>query len=105
MIKFLIVVVFDLIAFAVTGLVGMICWNWFVPAYVASAPPMTFAIAFGLVIMCGVFIPSSRTYDIKDLEGDDVMILTNALLTQTINGIANPIVLLVFAWFAHSLLF
>ncbi|MHA2279633.1 MAG: hypothetical protein ACXAC5_01900 [Promethearchaeota archaeon] len=95
----------DAIAILVTAFCGMVIWNWFIPEIFTMAPRLSFGLAMGFALVISVFFSSGTQHKLEELWDDPGMSVLNALFTQIINGAVKPIVLLIYAWIVHALVF
>ena len=96
----------DILCCIVTGLSGMVCWNWFVPEIVASAPQMTFATAVGLAIVCEVFVSKGERHSLEDMNKDKIKhTFWNKVYSSMMRGVGKPLSMLLVGWIIHSMLF
>lgn len=105
MVKGIIASVVDIVCLCITGISGMLCWNWFVPELFSSAPKMTFATSIGLSIVCSMFVINGTKHSLEEIEGNFENVFWNTVYNQFVNGITKPLILLLYGWILHSLLF
>ena len=93
--------VVDVAAFFVTGICGMILWNWYVPLVFETAPELTFTLAIGLALVAGVFISSGKSYDPEDFADGNPVGVVKCIFDAIIKDIAKPITLVGIGWIVH----
>lgn len=93
--------IFDFICICVTALVSKTCWNWFIPTTFPEAPELTFPTTLGLLLVFRCFTPNYESYKIKDNEDP----IYTAFFNQAVKGLISPVIIFIYAWMIHLLLF
>lgn len=101
----IIALIVDVLSCIATGFSGMMCWNWFIPEIVASAPQMTFATAIGLAIVCGIFVSGNNPHSLKDMKDGIDFALCDRIYGSLMSGVGKPLSMLLTGWIIHSILF
>ena len=71
------------------GLVGMFCWNWFMPLVFPNITHLNIGTAIGLILVGAVILPWTPNYDsIGDEEKTNLRIIYGVAITLTIWGMA-----------------
>lgn len=104
MVAVVISIMSDLTALIVSGLCGMIIWNWFIPTCFASVPNISFVSSMGIILIASAFVSSGKTYDFEEINNNPDVFAWNCVFNQLAQGVMKPIFLLCFAWAIHTFL-